>query len=312
VAKKSKKLTTRFAHQQLDNACKTLLANIRFASVDEQVKTIVVTSSMMDEGKTMVATNLANAIATAGKHVLMVEGDMHHPMLSNLLGIYPEHGLFAAASGTVALEKVIVRTQIPNIYFLGAEQNIPCPSDLLSTKRCANIIARLRKVFDYIIFDTPPVSLFVDAAILASIADGTVFVVRQGETKREQALKSVQQLRVAGAHLLGTVVTFCTGKDTSYYYDYYYENGARAQDGTGLPMGGTITDDDAATSDGFRSQIAAEVRSPLPGAAEADLLGQAANARVNPASAGPYKAGSFKHAAFEPDGAVAAAKHRRR
>ena len=81
MAKKSKKILARFEHPQLSNASKTLLANIRFASVDEKVKTIVVTSSEQNEGKTIVSTNLANAIATASKKVLIVETDMRRRSL---------------------------------------------------------------------------------------------------------------------------------------------------------------------------------------------------------------------------------------
>jgi len=172
MARRAKKQLTRFVHPQLNNASKTLLANIRFASIDEEVKTIVVTSPAPNEGKTLVSTNLANAIATSGKSVLLVEGDMHYRSLSKLLDQHSKYGIYSALSGAAALDKAISPTRIPNLYFLDAEPNIPSPSDILSTKRCELLIAKLREMFDYVIFDTPPVSLFVDAAILSSMADG--------------------------------------------------------------------------------------------------------------------------------------------
>jgi hypothetical protein len=87
-------------------------------------------------------------------------------------------------------------------------------------------------MFDYVIFDTPPVSLFVDAAILSNRADGTLFVIRQNQTKRALAAKCVQQLQVANARILGLVATFCEGDDSLYYYAYYTQDGKRANKDT--------------------------------------------------------------------------------
>ena len=86
---------------------------------------------------------------------------------------------------------------------------------------------KLRDSFDYVIFDTPPVSLFVDAAILSSLVDGTLLVIRQNQTKRSLVAKCAQQLRVADARILGTVMTFCTDDESSYYYAYYTQDGKR-------------------------------------------------------------------------------------
>jgi capsular exopolysaccharide synthesis family protein len=232
MARKRTKILNRFEHPQLLNASKTLLANIRFASLDEEVKTIVVTSSAANEGKTIVATNLAYAIATSGRSVLIVETDMHYRSLNRLLDQHPTHGIYAALSGSAPLDKVIVPTRIVNLYFMDAEPNIPSPSDILSTKRCAALVEKLHDMFDYVIFDTPPVSLFVDAAILGNIADGTLFVTRQNQTKRSLATKCVQQLRVANARILGLVTTFCEGDDSLYYYAYYTQDGKRAEKST--------------------------------------------------------------------------------
>ncbi len=227
MAKKSKKILARFVHPQLSNASKTLLANIRFASVDEKIKTIVVTSSESNEGKTIVATNLANAIATAGKRILIVETDMRRRLLGKLLDLHPANGIYSVLSGAASLNDAILPTSIPNLFFMDAEPNIPSPPDILSTKRFASLVDKLRDSFDYVIFDTPPVSLFVDSAILSSVVDGTLLVVRQNQTKRALVTKCVQQLRVADARILGTVVTFCSDDESSYYYAYYTQDGKR-------------------------------------------------------------------------------------
>jgi capsular exopolysaccharide synthesis family protein len=232
VARRNKKQLNRFEHPQLFNASKTLLANIRFAALDEDIKTLVVTSAAANEGKTIVATNLAYAIATSGRSVLIVEADMHYRSLNRLLDQHPTHGIYAALSKAAPLDKVIVPTRITNLHFMDAEPNIPSPSDILDTKRCATLIEKLHEMFDYVIFDTPPVSLFVDAAILSNRADGTLFVVRQNQTKRALATKCVQQLQVANARILGIVSTFCEGDDSLYYYAYYTQDGKRANKDT--------------------------------------------------------------------------------
>lgn len=227
MAKKSKKQLNRFVHPQLSNASKTLLANIRFASVDEKVKTLVITSSMSNEGKTIVATNLANAIATSGKRVLIVDCDMRRRCIGRLLDIHPANGIYAVMTGEATLNETIMPTSIPNLYFMDSEPNIPSPPDILSTKRFASLVDKLRDLFDYVIFDTPPVSLFVDAAVLSSLVDGTIVVARQRQTKRSALVKTIQQLRTAQARILGTVVTFCNDDDSNYYYAYYTVDGKR-------------------------------------------------------------------------------------
>lgn len=228
MAKKSKKKLGQFETPELSNASKTLLANIRFTSVDERVKTLVITSSLQDEGKTAVATNLALAIATSGKKVLLVEADMRRRTIAQLLNIHPANGLYSVLSGSASLKEAIVPTETPNLFFMDSEPNIPSPPDILSTKRFGALIDKLRETFDYVIFDTPPVSLFVDSAIMSNLVDGTLFVVRQGTTKRALAAKCVQQLRTANARILGTVMTFCDSDESDYYYAYYTQDGKRA------------------------------------------------------------------------------------
>jgi capsular exopolysaccharide synthesis family protein len=228
----AKKTATKRAERVRDplltEASKTLLANIRFASIDDEIKTLVVTSSMVDEGKSTVALNLAIAAATSGKNTLLVDADMRRRSLAHMLGAHPRYGLYAVLSGAATLNDTIVRTPTPSLFFLDTEPNIPSPPDILGSKRFASMVEDLRKAFDYVIFDTSPVSLFVDAAILGSLVDGALFVVRQNYAKRDVAQKSIQQLYQANAHILGCVVTFTTDKENEYYYSYYTQSGRHA------------------------------------------------------------------------------------
>ena len=217
MARKSKK-SDRMAVQ---DASKTLLANIRFASIDSPIKTLTFTSTLPSEGKSTVAFNLARAAATSGSRTILVECDMRHRTLSGLLGVRGTMGLYAVLSGRASLDEAVVSTQQKGLDFLDVEPGIPNPADVLSSKRFGRLIKDLCQGYDYVFFDTPPVGVFVDAAVLSSLTDGTVFVVRQNYTKREAAREAIEQLRKGGANVLGTVMNFCERpKSGSYYYDY--------------------------------------------------------------------------------------------
>lgn len=222
MAKKTRKKIGAFETPALRNASKTLLANIRFASLDEPVKTIAVTSAIMDEGKSTVVSNLACAMASSGLKVLVVDLDMRRRSLGSMLDAHNQYGVYSVLAGQASLNQAISRTQIPNLYFLDCESNVPNPPDILSTKRFAALVQALKSNFDYVVFDTPPVGLFPDAAIVAMQVDGVVMALRHRYTKRKDAVEAMKQLRAAEANILGTVLTFAPEEETDYYYYAYY------------------------------------------------------------------------------------------
>lgn len=228
MAKKNRKRPSQFQNPLLSNASKTLFANIRFVSIDEKVKTIVVTSTGMDEGKTQVSTNLACAIASSGKKVLIVDTDMRRRCIAGLLSIHTECGLYSVLVGQAPLKSAIYPTDRPNLYFMDSEPNIPSPPDVLSTKRFSALVDTLRDMFDYVIFDSPPIGLFVDAAIISNLVDGTLYVIRERAAKRDDVVAGVQQLKAANARILGSVITFSREEaNNDYYYAYYNSEGKR-------------------------------------------------------------------------------------
>ena len=204
------------------NASKTLLANIRFMSVDDPVKSIVITSAVPNEGKTFVAANLASAIATSGRTVLVVECDMRRRSMASVLGAHAQYGLYAVVAGEVPLTQAAVATDTPNLYFLDAEPHIPNPSDLLNSHRFTRLVEIAEKTFDYVVFDTPPVGTFVDAAVLGTKADAVFMVVREGFTKKAEVVAAVDQLSKSGCNLAGVVMNYCERTHSEYYYEYYY------------------------------------------------------------------------------------------
>lgn len=214
----------------LQNAAKTLLANIRFASVDDPIRSIVVTSSVPNEGKTTVSTSLGEAIASSGKRCLMVECDMRKRSLAHALGVRSTSGVYAVLTDQVPLAEAVVETHVPNLYFLDAEPSIPNPADIISSKRFGRLVGTFEESYDYVVLDSPPVGTFVDAAILSSMADATLFVLRENFAKRAEIENAFDQLRKADANVIGTVLNYCQDDARSssyYYYDYYNKDGRK-------------------------------------------------------------------------------------
>lgn len=222
----------------INDAAKSLLANIRFMSIDNPIRSIVITSAIPNEGKSFVAINLAQAIASSGKTCLIVEADLRKRTLAAAMGIHPEHGIYTVLSGS-DLKDVAVATPQRNLYFLDAEPQIPNPPDLLSSRRYVRFLQTAVSSFDYVVIDTPPVGTFVDAAVIANHADATFIVVRENFTKKELVKSAYDQLEKAGANVAGVVMNACDMGSGDYYgyYGYYsyYDEG----DGKGKNRSGT-------------------------------------------------------------------------
>ncbi len=207
------------------NAANTLLANIEFSSIDEPVKTVAITSTIPNEGKSTIALSLAAAAGQAGKRVLVMEGDLRRRSLRAALNVHPQHGLHAVLTGACALREAVIRVPLPGVYFLDAEPGIPNPEALLNSKRYESLIERARNVFDMVIIDTPPIGAFADAAVIARQVDGALLVVRENYTDKRDAQLAMSQLRASTARVLGVVLNFeeRASGGYGYYYGYYYD-----------------------------------------------------------------------------------------
>ena len=212
---------------EIQNAVKTMLANIRFASVDNPMQSIVLTSAVPNEGKTTTTIELAKAIASAGNSVLLVEADMRRRSAASVLGVHAAHGAYAVMSHALSLREAVVSTGTPNFYFLDTEPNIPNPADLLSSRAYAKLVDDACNAYDYVLFDTSPVGTFVDAAILSRLVDGVILVVKIGGAKRDEILTAYDQLQKAEANIIGACATFCEGTGSEYYYAYYNKDNQR-------------------------------------------------------------------------------------
>ena len=217
-------------YSTVQNAAKTLFANIRFASVDKPVKSIVTTSTIPNEGKTTVAIQLAQAIATSGKRVLLVECDMRRRSIGGVIGAHSQNGIYSVLSGAVPLQSAIIETVQRNMYFLDVEPHIPNPADLIASRRFERMMHEIDDLFDYAVYDTCPVGPFVDGALVAARADATVLVIRENFTNRAAVQDAYSQLEKAGANVVGIAMNFCEQEEHNYYYySYYYSNGRKSK-----------------------------------------------------------------------------------
>lgn len=268
----------------VQNAATTLFANIKFADVDNPIQTMVVTSSVPNEGKTTVTVNLAKAMAASGARVLLVECDMRRRSLANALGVHARNGLYAVLSDQVPLQHAVTATSTQNLHFLDAEPGIPNPADIVSSKRFKRFAHELKSVYDYVIFDTPPVGTFVDAAVLSASVDGALLVVRDDFTKRSELLAAYEQLSKAGGRIIGAVLNNCEVETSEHYYAYYTKDGKRVKNAGKAPSLPTSSASVPQTPRGHAdsARTAAAVRQRSTKAAMPAARGQAAPAKNRP------------------------------
>jgi non-specific protein-tyrosine kinase len=192
----------------ISEAYRTLRTNLDFASLDQALKTLVVTSARVGEGKSTTLANLAVVSAQAGRRVVLVDADLRRPTLHQIFGLENEVGLTTvmmneAASASSALQE----TEIEGLSVLPSGPLPPNPADLMGSRRMEDVIAALSEQADQVFFDTPPIVAVTDAAVLATKVDGVLLVISAGKTRREYARTAVQRLEQINARLVGAVLT---------------------------------------------------------------------------------------------------------
>jgi non-specific protein-tyrosine kinase len=192
----------------ISEAYRTLRTNLDFASLDEALETLVVTSAGVGEGKSTTLANLAAVSAETGRKVILVEGDLRRPSLHQIFGLANDVGLTSVMMDDSAQASPPVQgTGIEGLSVLTSGPLPPNPAELLGSRRMDEVIAALRDMADQVFFDTPPIVAVTDAAVLATKVDGVLLVISAGKTRREYARSAVQRLEQINARLVGTVLT---------------------------------------------------------------------------------------------------------
>ncbi|WOD64585.1 CpsD/CapB family tyrosine-protein kinase [Niallia taxi] len=198
---------------------RTIRTNILFSNVDEEIRTIMVTSSGPGEGKSTTTANLAVVFAQQGKSVLLVDADLRKPTVHYTFNTLNTSGLTSVLTNQMSLMEAVQNNDEKNLFILPSGPIPPNPSELLSSRAMLHFIEQALEEFDIILFDTPPVLAVTDAQILANLCQGSVLVVSSGKTEKDSLVKTKELLSVSNGKILGVVLNNKKlDKNSNYYY----------------------------------------------------------------------------------------------
>lgn len=202
---------------------RSIRTGILFSSADEAPRTILITSASPSEGKTITVVNLGVAMANAGSRVLILDCDMRRPRIHKIFGLDRKIGVSSILVGTGNDKDAIVPSSVENLDILPVGPIPPNPSEIIGSKKMDLLLNALKKQYDRVLIDSPPISAVTDAVILAQMADSLLLVVRAGETPRQIIQHALAQVRNVNANILGAILNAVSvGRDSYYYYQYYY------------------------------------------------------------------------------------------
>lgn len=200
---------------------RTVRTNIRFSTTDDDLRSILFTSSSPSEGKSTSAANIAIVFAQEGRRVLLIDADMRKPTMHHTFHINNGRGLSSLLTRQATMQEVIIDSEIENLFLMPCGPIPPNPAELIGSRTMKVLIEQLKNDFDLIVFDAPPLLSVADAQILSNECDGTILVVNTGSTEKEAALKAKETLQSANARILGVLMNNYTLAKDHYYYQYY-------------------------------------------------------------------------------------------
>lgn len=219
----------------LSEAYVRLRTNFIYATMNGTYKKVVFTSCEAGEGKSTTVLNLAITLAKADKKVLLLDCDMRRSILRTYIecDVEKKRGLSAILSNLLTYQQCIIHQEEYGFDAIFAGESVPNPSELLGSENMERLLSELETQYDYILLDAPPVLSVSDPAILSTMCDGVIFIVRHERIKKKQLGFALKAMQNVGARILGTVLDqYNVKKDHStysyvgkyYYYKYYYTN----------------------------------------------------------------------------------------
>ncbi len=203
---------------------KSLRTNLQFTAIDNNLKTILVTSTTASEGKSFVSANLAISFAQTDKKVLLVDCDLRKGRVHRLFDIPNTDGLSNLLTDDLEkMDHYIHHTSIAKLDVITCGTYPPNPSELLASRKMKKLLVSLRHRYDIIIFDGAPIGGLTDSVILSNLMDETIIVVKDGNTSRNDLAAAKAELDKVGAKIAGVVFNM-VNRRSSKYYNYYYED----------------------------------------------------------------------------------------
>jgi capsular exopolysaccharide synthesis family protein len=203
-------------------AYRSLRTNIQFANLDNNMKTILITSATPGEGKTITLLNIAIAMAQNKQRVIVIDCDMRKPRIHKILGISNKSGLAEYLMDGNNIEDYINRIFKLNIDVMTSGKIPSNPSELLHSNVMKEMVEFLEKKYDYVLFDSPPVVPVTDAVVMSSYIEGAILVVSSGKVSVDMVKKAKESLEASGVNLIGAVLNRIPVNNSKEYKSYYY------------------------------------------------------------------------------------------
>ncbi|NLT41124.1 MAG: polysaccharide biosynthesis tyrosine autokinase [Anaerolineae bacterium] len=212
-----------YPRSPIAEAFRTLRTNIRFARPDMRRGCLLVTSAQPGEGKSLVSSNLAVAIAQEGRTAIIIDADLRRPTLHRFFGLPNRLGFTSLVMDeTLTVDDALHDTDVPGLQVITSGPLPPNPLDMLASQRAQDLLAILRDRCDMLLLDSPPVLSVTDAMLLASHADAALLVTAARSTRRDLVLKAFETLKRSNIDIIGTVLNKVRQSELGYYYSHYY------------------------------------------------------------------------------------------
>lgn len=208
----------------LDENYKNIRTNIEFSNVDKNIKSIVVTSSQIDEGKTTIVSSLASSFAQLDKKILIIDCDFRNPSIHRVFNISNKQGIADVLLNKVNLKDCVHEISSENLNVLTCGSIPSNPSELLSSQKMKKLLEELKNEYDYIFIDSPPIGRVTDAGVISNYVDSTIIVIAENEVDIDDVKVAKKKLQQVNAKILGSIFNKSSLYKSEYYYGYYYEN----------------------------------------------------------------------------------------
>lgn len=221
--KKYKVMCEQNPRSHVAEAFRILRASLQFSTADHCLKSLLLTSPGPAEGKSTITANLGMVMAQAGARVILVDCDLRWPEQHRFFGLPNDNGLAEVLMGAMNIRQVLKDTSLPNLKIVTSGSLASNPSELLASEKTREVFAELDEMADVILIDSPPVLMVADVAILSSIVDGCVLVIKSAKTRIDAVKQAKERLDKANARIVGTILNAVEGANGYNYYesDYY-------------------------------------------------------------------------------------------